>query len=365
MKQHILELSTQIDHWAETSNFMLPVILSFIAALIFWLIFSYLPGRTRSKKLRPVVELALYDVYKRLFSVFDTIMRHQTNSPSYYQSEIRSGKLTEEQIGVGLANKCLNESYLYDRKISDALMVIGRTIFDDSLAIDEVANKIINFNTYASAHEVILIEKVREQVRKYHFGEQQITASARINIGQAVHYPVNPTMSYRKHNFYEIYQLFCELQDIVLNKLPLERDRFIYKMQYLFHSGQHAACRKLIRAMGGKFSGDSPLYSEYLALCERALGNMKRFYQIIEATYKQRPYNGSLISSRSMFNELMGDNKLLDILAQFHSEEEIAALKESVRQDSEHKTVFEHANKALSKYYIDKVSNLGKRATVA
>ena len=364
LEQYIVEMPAQLDRWAQTSNFTLPVILSFIAALIFWLIFSYFPERTRRNKLRPVVELALYDVYKLLFSMLDATMRHQPNSPSFYQSEIRSGKLTEEQIGVGLANKCLNESYLYDKQIRDALFVIGRTIFDYSLSIDEIANKIVSFNTYASAHEVILVENIRAQVRKYHFSEQQISSIAGVTIGQAVHYPVNPTISYRKRNFYDIYHLFCELQCIVLNKLPLDRDRFIYKMQYLLHSDQYGACRKLIRAKWRKFSDDSALYSGYLALCERALGNMKTFYRIIEATYKLRPYSGSLVSSRSMFKDLMGDNKLLEILAQFHSAEEISALKESVRQDSEHKAAFERANKALAEYYSNKASNVRASAAV-
>jgi hypothetical protein len=369
LEQHKLALSAQLDQWAKTHNFTLQVITSIItsliAGLIFWLFFSYLPWRARRKKLRPIVELALYDVYGRLFSVFDAIMRGQPHSPSHYQAEIRSGKLTEEQIGIGLANKCLNESYLYDEKVRGSLMVIGRTIFDDCFAIDEVADKIISFNTHASAREVLLIEKIREQVRKYHFSERQMTASAKITLGQAVLYPVDPTISYRRRNFYEIYKLFCELQDIVLNKRPLDRDRFIYKMQHLFYSGQYSACRKLIRANGQKFSSDGVLYNGYLALCERGLGNTKRFYEIIRTTYKLRPYDGSLVSSRSMFKNLMEDNKLLEILAESHSAEEIAALKQSVRQDSEHKVAFEGASKALSKYFRDKAANVLGGATEA
>jgi hypothetical protein len=357
LEQHLVQLSAQLDQWAKTHNFTLQVITSLIAGLIFWLFFSYLPWRTRRKKLRPVVESALCDVYERLFCLFDAIMGHQSRSPSYYQAEIRSGKLTEEQIGIGLANKCLNDSYLYDKNVPHALMVIGRTIFDQCLAIDEVADKIISFNTYASAREVMLIEKIREQVRKYHFGERQVTASAKTPLGPTVLYPVNPTIWYRKQNFYEIYQLFCELQGVVLNKLALDRDRFLDKMQHLFHSGQYGACKKLIRANEHKFSRDRVLCNDYLALCERALGNTNKFYQIIETTYKLRPYDG-LVSSRSTFEDLIGDNKLLEILAESHSAEEIAALKQSVRHDFEQKAAFERASKALSQYFRDKEASV-------
>ena len=354
LKCNLLEIVAQIDKWATASNFILPVILSFISGLIFWLIFSFFPERKRRNKLRPVVELALYDVYKLLFQLFDLVMRHQDNSPSYYQVEIRAGRLTEEMIKLGLQNKCLNESYLYDKNINHALMAIGRTIFDKSLAIDEIANKIISFNTYATAHEIILIEKIREKIRTYHFGEHQITSNAKITIDNQVHYPVNPTISYRKANFLEIYQLFCELQSIVLDKLPLIRGRFIYKMQYLLYSGQYRECKRLINTKGSKFSNDTSLYNGYLALSERGLGNMKNFYRIMEATYKLRPYSGSLVSSRSMFNELLGDNKLLEILARYHSTEEVTSLKESIEKDSQHKNAFEQANEALGKYYQSK-----------
>lgn len=139
-----------IDLWANNSNVTLPVILSFIAALIFWIVFSYIPERTRCKKLRPVVELALFDAYKHLFSLFDAIMRHHSNSPSHYQAEIRSGNLSEDTIFLGLSNKCLNDSYLYDKNVKDGLLVIGESILEIALEIDELANKVLSFHTYAT-----------------------------------------------------------------------------------------------------------------------------------------------------------------------------------------------------------------------
>ncbi|AWY01205.1 hypothetical protein A8139_15475 [Marinomonas primoryensis] len=112
------EWLTSLDAWAEQSNILLPILLpillSVVAAIVFWLVFSYLPERKRRKKLRPIVELALFDAYKKLFSLFDLVMRHSSHSPSFFQSKIRAGNLSEEDIQLGLQNKCLNESYLYD-----------------------------------------------------------------------------------------------------------------------------------------------------------------------------------------------------------------------------------------------------------
>ena len=343
-----------IDTWAERSNILLPILLSIVAAVIFWLVFSYLPERKRRVKLRPIVELALFDAYKQLFSLFDLIMRHSSNSPSFFQSEIRAGKLSEDDIALGLQNKCLNESYLYDPHVKDGLLVVGEKILDRTIDLDELANKVLSFHTYATAEELVLLEQIREKIRVYHFGERHIKKPCGAIINGQIHHPVDPSMSYRRGNFYEIYQLFCKLQTLVLNHRPLDRDRFIYKMQSLYYSDQYRLCAKLIQSEGKRFEKDSTLYRNYWALSERGIGRMKAFYKIIEETYKFRPYGGSLVSSRGTFKELLGDNKLIEILVQFHSSDEIAALRQSVQQDKKQKEAFENANQVLAKYFRGK-----------
>lgn len=340
-----------LDTWAERSNILLPILLSIVAAVIFWLVFSYLPERKRRVKLRPIVELALFDAYKKLFSLFDLIMRHSSNSPSFFQSEIRAGKLSEDDIALGLQNKCLNESYLYDPHVKDGLLVVGEEILDRTIDLDELANKVLSFHTYATAEELVLLEQIREKIRVYHFGERHIKKPCGVIINGQIHRPVNPSMSYRRSNFYELYQLFCKLQNLVLNHRPLDRDRFIYKMQSLYYSGQYRLCAKLVRSEGKRFKKDSTLYRNYWALSERGIGRMKAFYTIIEETYKSRPYGGALVSSRGTFKELLGDNKLIEILAQFHSSDEIAALRQCVQQEKKQKEAFENANQVLAKYF--------------
>lgn len=344
-----------LDAWAEESNILLPILLSIIAALVFWAVFSYLPERKRRKKLRPIVELALFDTYKQLFALFDLIMRHSNSSPSFYQSEIRAGRLSEDAIALGLQNKCLNESYRYDPHVKDGLLVIGQELLDRSLELDELANKVLNFHTYATAEELLLLEEIRENIRVYHFGERHINKSCETTFNGEVHRPADPSISYRRRKLYEIYQLFCKLQILVLNRKPIDRDRFIYKMQSLHYSGQYRLCIKLVQSEGHRFENDSTLYRNYWALSERGCGNMKDFYKIIEETYKSRPYSGSLVSSRGTFKDLLGDNKLMEILAQFHSSEEITALRQSVQHDQKHKEALEHTNQALANYFKGKM----------
>jgi hypothetical protein len=77
-------------------DFIYPILLSVIAGVIFWLIFSFLPERKRLKRLRPKLDLDMYEVYSNLFSVFDLAMRPNSHSPSNFQQEIRGNKLTGE-----------------------------------------------------------------------------------------------------------------------------------------------------------------------------------------------------------------------------------------------------------------------------
>jgi hypothetical protein len=354
-----------LDAWAGESNILLPILLSIVAAIIFWLVFSFLPERKRRRKLRPIVELALFDAYKQMFSLFDLIMRHTSNSPSFYQSEIRAGKLSEEDISLGLHNKCLNESYLYDLNVKGGLLVVGEEILDRTLGLDELANKVLSFHTYATAEELVLLEQIRGKIRVYHFGERHIKQVCGVIFNGQILRPVNPSISYRCRNFYEIYQLFLKLQMLVLNHSPLDWDRFIYKMQYLYYSGQYRLCVKLIQSHERRFEKDSTLFRNYWALSERGEGRMKDFYRIIEETYKSRPYGGSLVSSRSTFKELLGDNKLFEVLAQFHSSEEISALRQSVQEDEKHKEAFENANQSLAKYFKGKGSSAMSGANAA
>lgn len=352
----VREWLTALDAWARQSNILLPIILSVVAAVIFWLVFSYWPDKNRRKKLRPIVDLALFDAYKQLFSLFDLVMRHSANSPSFFQSKIRAGNLSEKDIKFGLQNKCLNESYLYDPCVKDALLVVGEEILDRTLNIDELVNRVLSFHTYATAEELVLLEKIREKIRVYHFGERHIKQSCEISINGQVLRPVDPSISYRHLNFYELYEFFCQLQKLVLNHNPLDRDRFIYKVQWLYYSGQYSLCVRLIKSNSARFKNDSTLYKNYLALSERGRGRMKVFYKIIEDTYKSRPYSGSLVSSRGTFKELLDDNKLIQVLAQFHSSDEISALKESIKRDSECKERFESTNHELAKYFREKTS---------
>lgn len=349
--------AAQINDWAKGSFILLPIILSLFSALIFWLVFSYIPEKSRRNKLRPVVEVVIYGIYKELFSLFDLALRHAKHSPSMYQEEIRSGKLTEEIISMGLQNKCLNETYLYDPAIKDSLIAVGREMHDRSREIENLADKVISFHTYATAQEIILFEKIREKLRIYQPPTRDVERDSGTVVGGQVLRPINPTISYRAKNLYELYKLFGELQDIFLRTKSTDRSTVLTKVQILFYSGRLKECRRLSNYGRRVFRKDSALFGSYLARCECKLGNIRKFYRAIEDTYRNRPYNGSLISARSTFKNILGNEKILEILSKYYTDEEINNLKQKVSSDRSKKEAFEMANNNIRRYLSEKKSH--------
>lgn len=327
--------------------------------MIFWITFSYIPNRNRKNKLRPVLELDVFQIYNNLFALFDLIMRHCENSPSDYQSEIRGGLLTLADIELGLQNKSLNESYLFDSNINQNLMVVGEKVYEYSKNIDQLVDKVLNLSQYASPEEIILLEQIRQETRKYDYGEKNVQKSAISTIGTQKLYPMVPVLLYRKNNFYDLYQLYIKLQNIIFTKYSyFERNTFLFKIQFLYYSGQYSKCKTFITKYEKEFEKDSIFYKNYYALCEYKLGNKNRFYTLIEDIYKDRPYNGSLVSSRATLKDFLKDSKVMEILARYHSQDEINMLKTTVEEENKMHEHFLKTNKSLSEYFASRDTRL-------
>ena len=351
----VIWLQEALMEWSKTSTFTYPVFLSLVAALIFWIAFAHIPERVRKRKLRPIVELCIFESYKSLFSLFDLIMGHQKNSPSYYQSEIRSGKLSDEQIRLGLQNKCLNSSYLIcDNSIKDKLIIVGQKILDQTLLIEYFIDKAITYSQFATAEELILLEKILHELRRYDYGERRVNHPAQSISGKNIFYPTVPVIYYRSQSFSDLYKLFCELQFIVMGRLPSlnkDRDHVLWKIQYQYYSSAYTICKRFIESQKNMSESDVFFLKTYIALCENSLGNCTQFYLLVDKMFKDRPFGVSLIGSRHFLKYFIEDKKVIDILSKYFSNEEIAQLRVAVKEDSDKKEWFEASNRKLSEYF--------------
>ena len=104
----------------------LPVLLSIIAGLIFWLIFQVLPNCRRQKKLRPKIENDLHAVSTSIYRLVELAFLHCENPVSHFHNEVRDGKVTQEDIKLALFNKAKNQKHLVDQFTNN--IVIGDLI---------------------------------------------------------------------------------------------------------------------------------------------------------------------------------------------------------------------------------------------
>lgn len=346
---------TEIAAWAKDSVFLYPLVLSLLSALIFWLVFSFMPNYRRRNKIRPLVELDIINVRSELFAIFDCVMSDKKFSPSSFQSEIRSGLLSARDIELGLQNKSLNEHHLYDTEVSSKLLVVGRDIFNRSEAIDRLVDKALNFSQFVNADEIILLERIRKNVRQYDFGEKAVEKNPATKVGGSLYLPVVPNISYRKSNFSELYALYLELQRLIIKYFRYtDRNTAIHNVQYLFGAGKYKDCIAYARRCQVYVPKDKVLIWNYIAVCLYKTGAKEAAYRELYFIYKDRPYNGSLVSSRSFLEHFVNDAKAVEILLRTHSEHELEKLKKLLDQEQLQRELFLQQNRLLFDYFESK-----------
>jgi hypothetical protein len=334
-------------------DFIYPILLSFIAAIIFWTAFSYLPETARQNKIRPKLDLDMYSVYSNLFSILDMIMRPSEHSPSSFQQKIRSGKLAREDIELGLQDKCLNETYLYDTTISRVLQVTGKSLYDRASKIDVTVERIFNFSDYLSAEEILLLEKIRKQLQVHALGDYN--SNAAVIIGGKELRPVNPSISYMSQNLFGLYQLFVQLQELVFNNDYTDRDISINKVQYQYYSGQYRKCENEIGKAITEYPRDRTFLEFYFFLCEYMSGRRNDAYLKLETILRDKP---DLVSSRGFLEEVILDKNVKTVIEKHYTEKEIGELNTVLqREDLLEKSYIARA-RSLLKYYQDKTGKI-------
>ena len=357
----ISEQSTKINHLIEMNeqnrfdyfkDLIYPILLSIIAAVIFWLVFSYFPERSRRRKIRPKLDLDMYNVYTNLFSIFDLVMRPNNHSPSNFQPKIKGNKLEKEDLELGLQNKCWNETYLYDTNVSKNLLVIGKNLFEIASKIDRTVERLFNFSNYLSADEILILEKIRKKLQVY--GLSDYNRNAASIIGGMELKPVNPSLSFMSQNLFELYKLFIQFQDLVYSNNYIDRDISISKVQHYFYSGQYEKCKKEISKSIFKYPDDKNFLDFYSFLSEYTSGQKDKSYKMLDTILKSKPH---LVSSRGFIDDLLNDDKIKELIQKHYTENEITELRLVLKREEDLQKSYIDQAKALLKYYKDKSDN--------
>jgi hypothetical protein len=315
-------LIKDLEKWCNESTFVYPLLLSICSAIIFWIIFSGIPNHLRKNKIRPLLELDMYKVYSLLFQLFDSVMKHAHNSPSFFQADIRGGHLKKGDIVIGLQNKCLNESYLFDPQVKDRLMIVGEHLFDISKKINEQIDKILNLSQFAYAREIILLEQIRHEIKTYDYGEKLIKKNALNLVAGQMHFPSVANLYYRVNSYFDLYRMFVKLQNhVLLTNSYTDRNIFISTVQYLFYSRQYKKCKRLIKKNRKKYVNDTPLIDSYVVSCEYNLKNKTKYYRKNEVLREQKMKAKFLSSNIQLLDYYITKDSRLKIYKDLLNEE--------------------------------------------
>ena len=80
------------------------IITSLIAALVFWVIFDYLPKIVSNNKIKPIIVYDFYCLYQKMLSFISLPFTHQSFPDSSYSGEIISGSVTEDDFRCNICS---------------------------------------------------------------------------------------------------------------------------------------------------------------------------------------------------------------------------------------------------------------------
>lgn len=329
------------------------VFFSLLAALIFWLVFNFIPDRKRRKRIRPKVEFDIYEFYQDLFFYIQTPFCLSNHSSSLLQTEIFTGKITKEDFETWLQNKCLNKSYLYD-EMASKYICIGDELEKIATRLCEKSKDIYTFTDFLSVDEILLIKKIITKLRVYSY----VRNSSSIISGQ-VFKPLNPNLAYMSNNFFEIYEMFLQLQQIVLSFKYIDVTintsiawDFKWKDTYFaYYRGEYKKClRKLWFAeLRKKFP--EHLWSIKFR-CLYRLGKRTEALSFLQNQLTKNQFD--LISNRNSFDDLYMQDDVKCVLIKARGEEEYMGMLESLKQE---KAIFDQITsqaETIINYYANK-----------
>lgn len=329
------------------SNFIISIINSFLAALIFWLIFNKYTDYRNKKRIRPKIDIDLHHIYVDLFFVFDTVMQDKNMySPSIFQQEIKAGELSKEDIELGLQNKSINETCLYGACSNN--LIIGKRLYEAFTKIDQNIDRIFQFNQYLDIeNEVPLLENIHQCINQYSL--KNYADSVHTNIGGKFFGPVTPNLNYLKNNLYDLYQLYLQLQVIIfkIEELMSEdknRNLLLSKLEYFYKKKNYKKLKATIKLAQIKFTSptDKLLLSTYIFLLAYSQNHGKG-YKVLSEVSKANGFDQYLGFLAPVFDDVDVEKILLN--NSISKEKFLEIRNRSFNKDIERELFFKNARK--------------------
>lgn len=328
---------------------VLPVILSIIAGIFFWIIFQVIPTYKRKKEIRPKIEKDLINISSTMIHMVQLSLLHCENPVSLFSDELAKGGLTKELIKIGLYNKALNTHHLVGPFTKN--IVIGESIYNHTQKIEERIERIFYFNDQLSVKEIFILDEVYQLIKKYHF--QDFNRHYYTKIGDMNYAAIDPTLSHLGDFFFDIYELRERLDRILSSSISTDINFLYKKISILQQEKKFKEAIRLIKKSIKKYSPSD----NYLKWC---LFSIEYEYNKTDALITLEEIidiDTHLVSSRGFLKELIKDENVLKILERKSSNEKIQQLFSTIEQEDRAKAYFISLNKALKAHIDNEIKN--------
>lgn len=234
--EYIIKLLLKIKLTLEGSGFLVSIVTSIIAAVLFWMVFDYIPKKRKYNKIRPLVDNYIYWTQFYLWAFLSRPFYYQEGVCINNQRQFNAGLLQEKDFDIALQNKCLNDTYKFD-EYKNLFMSIGRKLKLNIDEIDERIRKLRAFLEFMSPEEIMLLEEIAYRLSRQNYDSVVLPWSV----------PLVPNMSQaHAKNMFRIYELFIKLRRRVVQFKTVnvfddveENQITIQRRIDLYYSGQY------------------------------------------------------------------------------------------------------------------------------
>lgn len=335
---------------------------SLIASVVFYVVSQLVPEKLRYRKIRPRIEVELTEIAASLFFYLETPFRHNIHSSSHFQDELNNETISEKDFKIGLSNKILNESYLFDEN-RDKMMVVGQILKKQADEVSKKIRQVLSNQHFLTADEILIIEDI-DRLLFTHLYDSNATDQ----IGNFVIRPIDPSLSYMSHNFYRLYKLWVELRHVMFKYSYIKNEYRQGKEKYfglkwgyiklLITNKEYKKAKKVIKkASRGKITDfQRQVLDSYELQLNLEKGNMERAKSILEKMLTDFSRD-DLVYMRGFLNCVIDNEELMKVCSSLCSPEKIKEWLSGVDREKKQKDAFIHQNQLLLDYYDKKKRN--------
>ncbi len=335
-----------VINWNEI---MAAIVTSLIASIVFWLVFNVIPNAIDRRKIKPLLDFDLYQIYSKLAFFLEVPLLHSMHSSSFLQMKLYTGQLKKEDFSLYLSTKCLTEEYQQVDDVAKNLMPIGSNLKKYANDIVEMIQKLYIFNKYMPTENILLCRKIADKVTTYDYEMKAFET-----VGDKVLGPVDPTIRDMSGYFYDTYTLFLKMQEVLIGQKPTSHelgDFYKYlqfrKQGLLYSQGNYKQVIKATKNKNDSFSKAFYFMSLLkIGEMEKGIVALKRYLE----TDKEK-----LIYLRGHFNEFTDDSQIKEALIDIRSESEYKEMIDCLRHEYEQQKTFENFALQMQFYYKNKV----------